>query len=80
MNLSIFSWLSGGSARPVFGDLGEQSVLHGILLGSARRVVSDDNGDAEFMADLDLDFDLPGLGGATVAARQNRPEAAGMGP
>jgi len=53
---------------PVFGDLGEQTMLDGIPFGRAGRVVSDRNGDAECIAHVCLDFGFPGPGGATVAA------------
>ena len=57
-----------GLGSPVLGDLGEQAVLDGIPLGGAGRVVSDGNGEAEGIAQLSLDFGLPGPGSATVAA------------
>ena len=54
--------------RPVLGDLGEQAVLDGIPFGGARRVVSDGDVDAEGIAYLSLQCDLPRPGSATVAA------------
>ena len=53
---------------PVLGDLGEQTMLDGIPFGSAGRVVSDRNGDAECIAPVRLDFGFSGPGSATVAA------------
>src|SRR6266566_5897567 len=50
-------------------------MLDGIPFGSSRRVVSDGGGDTEGVAQLGLDFGLPGPGSATVAAtrvRQNQ--------
>src|ERR1019366_7705743 len=53
---------------PVFGDLGEQTMLDGIPFGSSSRVVSDGDGDAKLVAQLGLDFCFPGPGTAIVAA------------
>ena len=53
---------------PVFGDLGEQTMLDGIPFGGAGRVVSDRSSDAECIAQLSLDLGFPGPGSATVAA------------
>ena len=50
-------------------------MLDGIPFGSSRRVVSDSSGDAKWIAQLSLDFGLPGPGTAPVAAarvRQNQ--------
>ena len=52
---------------PVLGDLGEQAMLDGIPFGGAGEIVSDRNGEAEWMAQLSLDFGLPGPGTAPVA-------------
>ncbi len=52
----------------MFGDLGEQTVLDGIPFGRPSRIVSDCSGDAKWVAQLSLDFSLPGPGAATVAA------------
>src|SRR5450755_4803282 len=60
---------------PAFRNLGEQTVLDGIPFGSASRVVSDGSCDAKRIAQLSLDFGLPGPSTATVAAarvRQNQ--------
>jgi len=60
---------------PVLGDLGEQTMLDGIPFGGAGGIVSDGHGEAEGIAQLSLDFGLPGPGTATVAAarvRQNQ--------
>jgi hypothetical protein len=60
---------------PVFGDLGEQTMLDGIPFGGAGRVVSDRNGESEGIAQPSLDFGFPGPGSATVTAarvRQNQ--------
>ena len=43
-------------------------MLDGIPFGGPGGIVSDRNGDAECIAQLSLDFDLPGPGSATVAA------------
>jgi len=64
-----------GLGSPVLGDLGEQTMLDGIPFGGAGRVVSDRNSDTECVAQLSLDFSLPGPGSAAVAAsrvRQNQ--------
>src|SRR6266508_5727429 len=50
-------------------------MFDGIPLGCTGWVMSDGNGDAECVAQLSLDFSLPGPGSATVAAarvRQNQ--------
>src|SRR5260370_2982656 len=60
---------------PVLGDIGEETMLDGSPLRSAGRVMSDRNGNTECVAQLSLDFGLPGPGSATVAAarvRQNQ--------
>ena len=61
-------WLGG----PVFGDPGEQAVLDGIPFGGAGWVVSDCGGDSGRVAQLSLDFSLPGPGTAAVAATRVR--------
>src|ERR1019366_2518347 len=53
---------------PVFGDLGEQTMLDGIPFGSSSRVVSDGDGDAKLVTQLGLEFCFPGPGTAIVAA------------
>jgi hypothetical protein len=62
-------WLS----RPVFGDRGEQAVLDRIPFGGTGWIMRDGDGEAEGVAELRLNFGLPGPGSATVAA-------AGVGP
>ena len=49
-----------GFASPVFGDLGEQTMLDGIPFGSTCGVVSDGSRDAERVAQLSLDFGFSG--------------------
>src|SRR5260370_10262141 len=64
-----------GLAGPVFGSLGEQTVLDRVPFGRASRVVSDCSRDAKWVAQLSLNFGLPSPGAATVAAtrvRQNQ--------
>jgi len=53
---------------PVFGYLGEQTMLDRVPFGRAGRVVSDCRRDAEWIAQLSLKLSLPGPGSATVAA------------
>jgi len=53
---------------PVLGDFGEQAVLDGIPFGSAGGVVSNGHCEPKAVAELALQFDLPGSGTATVAA------------
>jgi len=57
-----------GLGSPVLGDFGEQAMLDGIPFGGAGRVMSDRDGEPEGIAQLGLDFDLPGPGSATIAA------------
>ena len=46
----------------MFGYPGEQAVLDRVPFGRAGRVVSDRGGDAKWVAQLSLDFSLPGPG------------------
>ena len=56
-----------GFVGPVLRNLGEQAMLDGIPLGGAGRVMGNGDGNAEGIAYLSLEFDLPGQGSATVA-------------
>ncbi len=62
--LVAVQWLGS----PVLGDLGEQTMFDGIPFGCTGWVVRDRNGDTACIAQLALDFSLPGPGSATVAA------------
>jgi hypothetical protein len=55
-------------ARPVSRDLGEEAMLDGIPLGSARGIVSHSHGEGKGVGELGLDLGFPGIASATVAA------------
>ena len=57
-------WLSS----PVLGDLGEETMFDGIPFGGAGRIMSDGDGEAEGVAQLSLDFGLPGPAAVAIAA------------
>jgi len=62
--LITVEWLGG----PVLGDLREQSMFDGIPFGSAGGVVGDGDGETEGVAELSLEFSLPGPAAAAIAA------------
>ena len=53
---------------PVLGDFREQAMLDRIPWGSAGGVVSHRHGESEAMAELGLQFGLPGTATTTIAA------------
>ena len=57
-------WLTG----PVFGDFREESMLNGVPLGSAGRIVSDGDVEIEGIGELRLDFGFPTAATTAVAA------------
>ena len=68
-----------GSARPVFADLAEQAVFDGVPLRRGRRVVGDGHPQAVPVAEAMLQVELPGAGGATVAAAAVGQDLQGLG-
>jgi len=55
-------------ASPVFGDLGEETVLNGIPLGSASRVMGNGESQPERIGQLRLEFSFPSAATIAVAA------------
>ena len=53
---------------PVFGDFREESMLNGVPLGSAGRIVSDGDVEIEGIGELRLDFGFPTAATTAVAA------------
>ena len=62
--------LIGGQrlASPVFGYFREEAVFNGVPFGSASRIMSDGDFQAEGVAELRLDFSFPGEETAVIAA------------
>src|SRR5260370_33440843 len=55
-------------ASPVFGDLGKETVLNGIPLGSASRVMGNGESQPERIGQLRLGFSFPSADTIAVAA------------
>ena len=57
-----------GLARPVLGNLGEETMLDGIPLGRTGGIVRDGESEAEPIDELRLQFGLPGPASIAIAA------------
>lgn len=53
---------------PVFGDFGEEAMLDGVPLGSARRVMGNGKSETERVGQLGLELGFPGTAAIAVAA------------
>jgi hypothetical protein len=55
-------------ASPVFGDFGKETMLDGVPLGSARRIVGNGESQTERVGKLRLEFGFPGAAASAIAA------------
>src|SRR6266567_6292107 len=69
-----------GLARPVPADLTEQPMLHRVPLRATRRVMANGQGQAEAIADEDLQVAFPCPGTAPIAAPAIRQDQQPVGP